>query len=85
MNYMSAEDMNYMSAVEELKKAFRELAVAKQNVLVQGGEINFDVKRDSLHMSIDSTHTSFPFKYPDSILEEMKEKWQEGISQCGSL
>lgn len=76
MNYISAEDMDYNSAVEELKKAFRELAVAKQNVLVQGGAVIFDVKRDSLHMSIDSMHASFPFKYPDSILEEMKEKWQ---------
>ena len=53
--------MKYSEAQENLMNAFRDLARAKQDLILLGGTVDFAVHREELHMSIEDGPTaSFP-------------------------
>ena len=64
--------MNYSIAQENLRKAFRELAVAKQDFLFMGGELQFEVRRNNLYMTMDGATASFPIVVDSDTLEKFK-------------
>lgn len=54
--------MQYSDAQERLVEAFKELARAKQEFLILGGEVEFTVHRGELCLKVIDGHSiSFPF------------------------
>lgn len=72
--------MDYATAQQKLRDAFRELAVAKQEFLLLGGDIKFSVHRDSLHMAIaDGPHMSMPVTIDAEVRRQFQEQHPEHI------
>ena len=66
--------MKYSEAQERLRAAFMELAIAKQEFVLLGGELNFEVRRGSLHLDIvDGPKASFPITVDEQALKTFRE------------
>lgn len=64
--------MQYSDAQEQLRQAFVRLAHAKQELLILGGRVKFEVRRNELYMEIDEGSTlSFPFVYPEGTFNNV--------------
>ncbi|BBA65506.1 predicted ORF [Xanthomonas phage XacN1] len=65
--------MKYSDAQERLLETFKEFALAKQEFLMLGGELEFSVHRQELHMKVeDGPSISFPFIVDSTALERFK-------------
>ncbi len=65
--------MKYSEAQERLLETFKELALAKQEFLMLGGELEFFVHQQELHMKVeDGPSISFPFIVDSAALERFK-------------
>lgn len=65
-------ELEYAAAQEELRQAFVDLARAKQDLLILGGHVKFEVRRNELYMEIDEGSTlSFPFVYPEGTFNNV--------------
>ncbi len=65
--------MKYSEAQERLLETFKEFALAKQEFLMLGGELEFSVHRQELHMKVeDGPSISFPFIVDSTALERFK-------------
>lgn len=65
--------MKYSEAQERLLETFKEFALAKQEFLMLGGELEFSVHRQELHMKVKGGPSiSFPFIVDSTALERFK-------------
>lgn len=66
--------MKYSDAQECLVESFKEFARAKQEFLMLGGELSFNVHRNELQMNVvDGPQISFPFVVDLAAFEKFKE------------
>lgn len=65
--------MKYSEAQERLLETFKEFARAKQEFLMLGGQLEFSVHRQELHMKVENIPCiSFSFVVDSTALERFK-------------
>lgn len=70
--------MKYSESQDKLTAAFKEFAIAKQEFLLLGGELEFDISHKHLHMKVvDGPHVSMPFTIDEWQLHQFRNEHPE--------